>query len=304
MQTYHSKEFPHQLLGSILTIGSFDGIHIGHQAILKKVNALRDIHNLPSVCISFHPHPREVLSGQMIPKLTCTPEKIAKISSLGVDYYWEIPFDMEFASLSPLYFLKHIVAPKLQPQHILMGPNHRFGSGGSGTIDTFHQLGYHPIVVPEVPQASSTLIRSHLLKGQIFLANQALGYSYTIQGSVVKGQEIGRTLGFPTANIVPDCSDKLLPQHGVYSCKVHIPQSTKVYIGALSIGTNPTISKESTKTLIEVHILDFEGDLYHKEVRIELQNFIRLQENFDSLDDLVLAMKKDIKKIQRIHSSE
>lgn len=301
MKVFQTKEFPLQLDASVMTIGSFDGIHEGHQALLKALKAYKDMFNFPSVCISFSPHPREVVGGQTIPKLTCHPEKIAKIEELGVDYYWEIPFDFEFASLSPQYFLQNLVIPKLNPQNIILGPNHRFGAGGSGTADTFHQLGYQPTVIPEVTNVSSTLIRSYMHKGQLYLANQALGYPYPIHGNVVKGHGVGRNLGFPTANVEPSCPDKLLPKDGVYSCRVYIPDSKVSYYGAMSVGTNPTISKQNQDKTVEVYILDFTGDLYGKELRLEVLNFLRFQEAYDNLEDLTKAIKEDVDKVKQLH---
>lgn len=283
---------------TILTIGTFDGVHLGHKKILEKVVSRAKEENIESVVLTFFPHPRMVLQEKSEIKLLNTiTEKIALFEKIGIDYLIIHPFDYKFSRLTAEEFVKTILVDTFNIQKIIIGYDHRFGRNRTADIDDLivfgndYQFDVEQISAEEINAIaiSSTKIRTAILDGNIKLANQYLGYSYSFSGTVVKGKQIGRTIGFPTANIQIDEDYKLIPKNGVYIVKSTIEGKT-VY-GMMNIGNRPTVDGENRT--IEVHFLNFNKDIYDTPLEIILLDYIREEVKFNSLDDLKAQINID-----------
>jgi riboflavin biosynthesis protein ribF len=283
---------------SALTIGTFDGIHIGHQRIIAQVvDTARQRHLIPTV-LTFFPHPRMVLNPSAPIALIQTIEERANLlEKYGIEQLVIQPFDKEFASLTAEDYVKEVLVKKLKAKVIIIGYDHRFGKNRSAGIEELKAFGeqYHFEVI-EIPvqevdslSVSSTKIRSALNQGNIEQATHYLGYPFSLSGKVVHGQKIGRTLGYPTANIQVANTHKLIPKIGVYAV-YSIIEGKKIY-GMLSIGKNPTI--EGKGESIEVYFFDFDKDLYEKEIRVYFVAFLREEVKFHSLEALKTQLKMD-----------
>ncbi len=288
MKIFNSINDFHCSKKTILTLGTFDGVHIGHRKILEKV-----IHNTEngkeeSLVLTFFPHPRMVLQGQSDVKLLNTiQEKIDLLSYLGIQNIVIHPFDEAFSKLSAEEFVKTVLVDQFQIHKIIIGHDHRFGRNRTANIDDLVAFGekynfeVEQISVEEIKDVSisSTKIRKALNEGNMTLANEYLGYEYFLTGIVSKGKQLGRTIGFPTANLFIKEIDKLIPRNGVYVVKSVI--NNKIVFGMMNIGFNPTVS--GGKLAIEIHYFDFNADLYDQEVRVSLLKFIREEQKFDSV---------------------
>ncbi|MEB3003816.1 bifunctional riboflavin kinase/FAD synthetase [Capnocytophaga sp. G2] len=283
---------------STLTIGTFDGIHIGHQRIIAQVvDTARQRHLIPTV-LTFFPHPRMVLNPSAPIALIQTIEERANLlEKYGIEQLVIQPFDKEFASLTAEDYVKEVLVKKLKAKVIIIGYDHRFGKNRSAGIEELKAFGeqYHFEVI-EIPvqevdslSVSSTKIRNALNQGNIEQATHYLGYPFSLSGKVVHGQKIGRTLGYPTANIQVANTHKLIPKIGVYAV-YSIIEGEKIY-GMLSIGKNPTI--EGKGESIEVYFFDFDKDLYEKEIRVYFVAFLREEVKFHSLEALKTQLKMD-----------
>ncbi|MBQ5873383.1 MAG: bifunctional riboflavin kinase/FAD synthetase [Bacteroidales bacterium] len=292
----------------ILSIGMFDGVHKGHQALLKELVQEAEREKTCSMVISFDKHPRQVVSDNEneVKILQTDSERIEKLSDSGVDYLVILHFTKEIAKLEASEFLD-LVIENINPKALLLGYDNRFGRKGSTQFDDILAKGeYKNIKIRRTQdcvwyndiEISSTQIRKALEKGEVNLANQMLGYAYTIEGKVINGYKIGRTLGFPTANIQLT-NNKLLPQDGVYAVECQIDDKT--YKGVLSIGERATFNIEGKS--IELHIFFFERNIYNKEIKIEFKEFLRKQEKFPSVDALVEQIKKDCENAKNILSN-
>lgn len=283
---------------AIVTIGTFDGVHIGHKKIIEKLVSQAKKRNCESIILTFFPHPRMVLQQHDDIKLLNTiNEKSELLEKTGVDNLIIHPFDKEFSELSAEEFVKTILIDKLKIQKIIIGYDHRFGNNRSANIDDLIVFGekynfeVEQITVEEINQIaiSSTKIRNFLLSGQIVEANSYLGYNYFISGIVIKGKQLGRTIGFPTANIHIEEDYKLLPKKGVYIVKSVI--NNKTIFGMMNIGNRPTVDGKTTT--IEVHFLNFDSTIYNENIVVEILDFIRDENKFDSLDSLKNQIEKD-----------
>jgi riboflavin kinase/FMN adenylyltransferase len=287
------------------TLGSYDGLHLGHQDILHTLVDRKNekAHSL-SVVVTFDPHPQEVLrkNDTDIRLLTTIDERLELIAATGIDETIIIKFTKDFSQTSYRDFFNNTLVDKLGTSVMIVGHDHAFGKNREGDITHLQSLSAERgVAVIEVPPhilgdevISSTKIRRALLEGNIERANQFLGRSYSLSGIVVSGDKLGRTLGFPTANIqVP--SNKLIPKDGIYSAKVE--SSRKWYNAAVSIGTRPTVSVLGDR-IIEAAILDFSGDLYGSTLTISLGRFLRDQIKFDSLELLKEQIAKDIQVVK------
>lgn len=283
---------------SIVTIGTFDGLHLGHQKIISKVVQTAKVENLESIVLSFFPHPRMVLQQDNSIKLLNTiKEKEKQLEELGINHLIIHPFSYDFSQLSAEDFVKTVLVDQLHCKKIVIGHDHRFGKNRTANIDDLIVFGkkYHfdveQITAEEINEIaiSSTKIRHALLEGNIEITNKYLGYSYSFSGKVVKGKQLGRTIGFPTANIAIDEAYKLLPKNGVYIVSTII--DFKKHFGMMNIGTRPTINGENQT--VEVFIIDFNQEIYDKFVTIEVLQFIRNEQKFDSLDALKNQIEKD-----------
>lgn len=283
---------------TIVTIGTFDGVHIGHQKILKKITQIANEENYESVVLTFFPHPRMVLQQDNSIKLLNTiSEKEKLFENIGIDHLIIHPFDEEFSKLSAEDFVKKILVDQLNIQKIVIGYDHRFGKDRSANLDDLIEFGIkynfevEQISAEEINNnaVSSTKIRNSLLDGDIETANSYLGYSYDFTGTVIKGKQLGRTIGFPTANISIEEEYKLLPKNGVYIVQTRIDSTD--YFGMMNIGTRPTI--DGTTQSIEVYILDFDKEIYNTKLTVSILNFIREEKKFESFEHLKEQIEKD-----------
>jgi riboflavin kinase/FMN adenylyltransferase len=283
---------------TIVTIGTFDGIHIGHQKILKDLIKTAKKEGKKSVLLTFFPHPRMVLQkDNKILLLNTIEEKSGLLEKMGLDYLIIHPFSKEFSRLTALDFVRDILVNKLNTSRLIIGYDHHFGKNREGNI---HQLKEYSLLydfkVEEIPaqdiddvSVSSTKIRTALKEGNLKTANNYLGYHYMINGTVVSGKKLGGTIGFPTANLEIKEPYKLIPKTGVYIIKTHI--NTDLYTGIMNIGFNPTVlGKHQT---IEAHLFDFNEDLYGKEIMIEFIYFLREEHKFKSVKELVVQLNID-----------
>ncbi len=285
----------------VLTIGTFDGVHLGHQKILKRLNKEAENIEGESVLFTFYPHPRMVLfpESHNLKLLQTQAEKMEKLKTFGLQNIIVYPFTKEFSRLSALEFVRDFLVDKLKIKKIVIGYDHQFGKNREGTLEFLKEMGeIYDFEVIEIPakeideiNISSTKIRNALLSGDIETANLYLGTPFSITGKVESGKAIGRTLNYPTANLNVESETKIIPMNGVYAVKVHLPNN-EIKNGMLNIGTNPTVGFDDAKK-IEVHILDYDGDLYDKYITVELFNKIRDEQFFENLERLQEQLKKD-----------
>ena len=283
---------------TILTIGTFDGVHLGHQKVLERLTNSAKENNLESTVLTFFPHPRTILNPNKPLKLiNSVKERTELLNRSKVDNLIIHPFDKNFSELDPEKYVVEILVKKLKAKIILIGYDHKFGKNRTADITDLKiygkKYGFKVIEIKaeEISNIaiSSTKIRKAISEGNISTAKKYLGYDFSLSGKIVHGKSIGRTLGFPTANIEVKEEYKLLPKNGVYLIQSVINHNK--YFGMMNIGIKPTI-KESSKT-IEVNFFDFEGDLYDKNIEVNIKKFIRDEIKFDSLELLKSQIQKD-----------
>ena len=282
-----------------LSIGIFDGVHKGHQSIIKKLNSIAQEKNLESAILTFWPHPRTIFNpNDDLKFLNTIEEKIYLLEKKGVQNLFLKEFDEEFRNLTGVEFVKQILVEKLNVKHLIIGHDHTFGKNRSGDFGLLKKMSSEYDFEVEQVEAvdfqkkniSSTQIRNALLEGNVKEANEMLGYVYSVSGEVVHGKKIGRTIGYPTANIAADPA-KLLPKKGAYIVDVFV--KNKHYKGMLSIGTNPTVNGNSLST--EVYILDFNGDIYDEIISVNFRDFLHDEIKFESLEKLIERLDEDKK---------
>ena len=282
----------------MVTIGTFDGVHIGHKAILKRLVETAKKENLDSVVLTFFPHPRMVLQQNVDIKLINTiEERTELLENTGLDHLVIHPFTHAFSRLTALEYVRDILVNSLKAKKIIIGYDHRFGRNRNADIEDLKEFGktynfeVEEISAKEIDDVavSSTKIRKALNEGDIETANNYLGYNFMISGEVVKGKAIGRTINYPTANLKLKEKYKLVPKNGVYIVQSTI-EGEKIF-GITSIGTNPTVG--GTEKTIETHFLNFNKDLYGKEITIAFLKYIRDEETFDSVEILKQEIEKD-----------
>ena len=299
MKVYkHLSEF-NPIKNAVVTTGTFDGVHIGHQKIIHRVKEIAHQIAGESVIITFHPHPRLVLfpEDNHLKMLNTLPEKIQLLAASGIDHLIIIPFTKEFSRLSSVDFIQQILVDQIGTKKLVIGYDHHFGKNREGSFEHLKHYGpSYGFEVEEIPKqdvndigVSSTKIRTALAQHQIEIANQYLGYPYAMEGIVVKGDQIGRSIGFPTANIQIQESHKLIPADGIYA--VHIQWHSQTYKGMLYIGDRPTVKR--SKKVIEVNIFDFDKEIYDEQIQVKLIQYIRGDQKFDSLDALKLSIQQD-----------
>ena len=283
---------------SVITIGTFDGVHIGHKKIINQLTSISSKNNLISILLSFFPHPKMVLQNDKELKLINTiQEKEGLLNSLNLDYLIIKEFTKEFSRLSALEFVRDILVNKLNAKHIIIGYDHHFGRNRTANIEQLKEFGeLYDFKVTEILAQdiddiaiSSTKIRKALINGEIKLANKFLGYNFFFSGDVVHGNNIGKTISFPTANIKVDQPYKLIPKNGVYIVKTIIDNQTT--FGMMNIGYNPTF--DGKQKSIEIHFLNFNKNIYHKNLTIEMIMRIRNEIRFNSVDDLKKQLGQD-----------
>jgi len=282
----------------VVTIGTFDGVHIGHKAILNRLVSTAQKEDLDSVLLTFFPHPRMVLQKDTSIKLiNSIEERISLLEPTGLDHLIIHPFTKAFSRLTALEFVRDILVNKLQAKKIIIGYDHRFGRNRNANIEDLREFGItYGFEVEEISAqelddvtVSSTKIRKALEEGDIETANGYLGYPFMLSGTVVKGKALGRTINYPTANLQIEESYKLIPMAGVYIVKSEMNDAT--IFGITSIGTNPTVG--GTENTIETFFLDFSEDLYQRKLKIEFLSHIRKEETFETLELLKEAIQKD-----------
>ncbi|RAK23842.1 riboflavin kinase/FMN adenylyltransferase [Flavobacterium aquaticum] len=283
---------------TIITIGTFDGVHLGHKSILEKMKNATQNNQYESLVLTFFPHPRMVLQQDSSIKLLNTiDEKATLLEKFGIDNLIIHPFDEVFSNLSAEEFVKNILVNKLNIHKIIIGHDHRFGKNRTADINDLILFGkkykfeVEQINAKEIDEiaVSSTKIRKALLEANIKLANEYLGYSYFISGKVVEGKKIGRTIGFPTANIQINENYKLLPKNGVYIVSSKIDNI--LHFGMMNIGKNPTLGDNEQS--IEIHFFDINEDIYNKNLQISILEHIREEQKFNSLTELQAQLEKD-----------
>lgn len=303
---YGIDEFAkHCKCATCVAVGTFDGLHLGHRFIVEQLVDTAKIHNLKSVILTFDPHPRKVLFPERGLNLILSPEeKVEVLSTTGIDYLVVHRFDKNFASINSEDFMNKVMVGKLGMRHLVSGFNNHFGCDRMGDVEVLKQYGHRfgfevsrlDAAMLNGISASSTSVRNALLEGDVETAASILGYSYYISGTVVHGRHIGTKIGFPTANIQPDCTDKLIPKSGVYAAEFQVDGA--LYKSVVNIGENPTVSNNGVTT-IEAYILDFKKDIYGKNVRVYLNRRIRDQKRFSDLEQLAEAINNDIAAVQK-----
>lgn len=283
----------------VCTLGFFDGVHIGHRHLIDQVKAEAKRLHLPSAVITFPVHPRKVLQQDYQPKLLCGyEEKLEELESTGVDYCVSIPFTVELSHLSAREFMESVLKKKIGVHTFIVGHDHRFGHNREEEFSDY--VRYGEMLDIRVKRAtelrfddhevSSSQIRRLLAEGKIKIANKLLTYNYRLSGKIVEGYQVGRTIGFPTANIQAWEKYKVIPALGVYAVFVQI--GNEIYKGMLYVGTRPTLHKDSAIS-VEVNIFDFNDDLYNKSLSVEFIDFVRPDMKFDNTESLVRQIKQD-----------
>lgn len=287
------------LANAVVTSGTFDGVHLGHQTILARLTEVAKASNGQSVLITYWPHPRTVVSNdsQDLKLLTTLDEKIDLLDLAGVDQLVVIPFTRSFSQLSSEEFIRQILIEKIGTKKLVIGYDHRFGRDREGGFDYIqaHQSEYG-FGVEEIPRqdveavgVSSSKIRAALNEGNVKTANRFLGRPYSLTGTIVKGRQLGRTIGFPTANMQVDDPGKLIPANGVYA--VDVDYGGQTLGGMLNIGFRPTVA--GTSQTIETYIFDFDKDIYGEHLTLRFREFLRPEQKFDGLPALVAQLKQD-----------
>lgn len=285
----------------VVTIGTFDGVHLGHQKVILRLQEFAKQHEGETVIFTFHTHPRLVTlpNENNLRLLTTLKEKINLFEKYGIDHLIIYTFDKEFSELSYSEFVEKILIEKIGTHCLVVGYDHKFGKNREGGFDylkncakkfNFEIERLDALLVDE-DSVSSTKIRNALQNGEIEKANQYLGYQFTLHGKVVEGKQLGRRLGFPTANIEASDKFKIIPGYGVYAVKVEL--NSTIYNGMLNIGTRPTFNNNADNRSIEVNIFDFEGDVYGKEITLQFVGKIREEQKFESIEMLVKQLETD-----------
>lgn len=288
-----------RIKNSVVTIGTFDGVHVGHQKIINRLVHIAEANKLQALVLTFFPHPRMVVQKDLSIKLINTiDEKAAQLQQLGVDHLVLKEFTNTFSRLSALEYVRDVLVNKLKVKHIIVGYDHHFGRNRTATIEDLIEFGkFYGFEVTQIDAqevgdvaVSSTKIRSALSEGNIRVANDFLGYNFMLTGTVVKGKGLGANLSFPTANIFIEEPYKLIPKQGVYLVQSKI-ENQLVY-GMMNIGKNPTVSQDN-KTHIEVHFFNLDANLYSKTLKIELLEHLRSEIKFPNIEALKVQLEKD-----------
>jgi riboflavin kinase/FMN adenylyltransferase len=308
MQIFHGTENANILRPTVLTLGVFDGLHLGHQKIMETVSTRARAADAVATAITFDPHPRSVLHPDSAPPLLQTlDQRLANFKILGIEQAIVIHFTPEFAAQDAELFLKRIVLERLQAKEIYLGHGFAFGRGRGGNIDLLRrmseQFGFAADEVPEVRlrgiRISSSGIRQLLKDGRVNLARRMLGRPYGIEGVIIRGDRRGHTIGFPTANLKPQ--NRVVPKYGVYATATLIDGRWRK--GVTNIGVRPTFESESDPS-IETHIFDFDGNLYGSVLRVRFLHRIRNERKFNGIDELKAQIEKDVRTAKRYFSRE
>jgi riboflavin kinase/FMN adenylyltransferase len=299
MKIYHHIDEFKPVKNAVVTIGTFDGVHLGHRKIIDRIKQLAKASGGETVILTFFPHPRMILhpEDQALKMINTMDEKAQLLEQLGVDHLIITPFSRDFSNQTAEEYIRDILVKKIGTKKIVIGYDHRFGKDRHGGLVELQQLapvyGFEVIEIPEQDihdvAISSTRIRNALLSDDIDLANEFLGYPFFVTGKVMRGDQIGRTIGYPTANILIEETYKLIPADGIFAVKVRV--NGQEHKGMGYIGQRPTINGMTRN--IEVNIFDFDQDIYSQSIRMEFLHFVRGDIKFTSLDDLTIQLGKD-----------
>lgn len=291
-----------QIKNPVVTIGTFDGVHLGHQKILQQVRLEAEKIEGESVLLTFYPHPRMVLfpENHGLQLLQNQQEKLETLAENGLENVVILPFSKEFSQMTALEFVREVLINAIDAKKIIIGYDHQFGNDRKGNIDFLRtyakEYNYEVIEIPaeeiNAVNVSSTKIRTALLEGAVDVANTYLNKPFELNGKVVRGQQIGRTIGFPTANLDLEESTKLIPANGVYAVTVQLENDQKTHFGMMNIGFRPTISSFQ-KQSIEIYLFDFQSDLYNSHLKVRLHKRMRAEEKFLNLANLKTQLSKD-----------
>lgn len=309
MKVYTSPDTFLDVKKPVLTTGTFDGVHMGHRKIIDRLRNIADETGGETVVFTFFPHPRMVLfpDNTDLKLLNTQSEKIELLEKAGVDHLIIFPFTREFSRLTAVEYVRDILVNKLHIHRLVIGYDHQFGRNREGSIENLKEMGpLYDFEVEEIParmvddvNVSSTKIRHALLNGDMQSARNFLGYDYPLSGLVVSGKQIGRSIGFPTANLKIIDQHKLIPGDGVYAVHVHMKKGH--YRGMLNIGTKPTVNEDaSPQKSVEVHVFDFEGELYNEILKVEFVEKIREEKKFANLEELKQQLLNDRLSVKQI----
>jgi len=282
----------------VITVGTFDGVHVGHQKILNKINSIAKKNNGETALLTFDPHPRKILfnNGDSLKLINTLQEKIQLLKEYGLDHLIIYPFTKDFSRITPTSYVRDLLVNQLNVSTLVIGYNHQFGRNREGNIDLLHELSdVYNFKVEEISakeineiKVSSTKIRESLNSGNIIQTNNYLGHDFSITGKVTEGNKIGRSIEFPTANILIQEKEKIIPTNGVYAVKVKF--NAKWFKGMMNIGFRPTLKKPNNEPVKEVHIFDFNENIYGEEIEVVFKAHIRNEEKFSDIN----ALKKQL----------
>lgn len=292
----------------VVTMGTFDGLHIGHLHVLKQLKQKTEATGGQSVILTFWPHPKKIIGSGDIELLNTIEEKTELFEKNHIDHLIILEFTKDLAELTYIEFVEKILVDKLQIKHLIFGYDHRFGKNGEGTFEKLNPLArqysfeLHKLEEVRIGHAvSSTRIRHAISAGHVNEASKMLGYPYQLKGKVIHGEQLGRKIGFPTANLKITCPYKLIPGNGVYACKAYL--NGKAIPAMMNIGVKPTINDKKERS-IEVHLIDFSDNLYDIEIRVELIKRIREEQKFHSLKELSAQLENDKKYTLKLFEKE
>lgn len=295
-------------INPVVTIGTFDGVHEGHRKVIRRLQKLAQNVNGETVIFTFYPHPRLVLDSENngLRLINTLEEKKVLLEAAGIDHLVIYPFTKEFSMLSYTEFVEKILVNQMGMKYLVVGYDHRFGHKREGTYEDLKvfadQLNFkierQEVLNMDAINVSSTKVRKAISEGDILTANKYLGYRFFIKGDVIDGKKLGHKIGFPTANIDPQESYKLVPKDGVYAVKVDVDD--KRYLGMLNIGVRPTVNNQLDNRSIEVHILDFDENIYYKNITIHFYQRIRNEQLFAGIDELKEQLAKDREEVKKI----
>ena len=294
IQVHRNIEHLPSFSKAVITIGTFDGVHQGHQQIIQLMKEEAEAVNGETVIITFHPHPRKILTGGKgeVKIIYTLEEKIELLDQQGIQHVVVVEFNNDFANQTAEEYVENFLVKKFHPHTIIIGYDHKFGTKRSGNYQLLEKLGEtFNYRVREIPEQilnnviiSSTKIREALLQSSIDTANRYLGHPYFFSGKVIEGNKLGRTIGYPTANLHIEDPEKLVPKNGVYAVSVTIAESKQIFNGMMNIGNRPTIN--GTTRTVEVHIFDFDQTIYGEKMKVYVKHYLRSEKKFDGLDQL------------------
>lgn len=286
--------------GTVVAIGNFDGLHLGHMELVKQLQKIKDEHNLLSAILSFYPHPLQYLKNVQVHTILTQKEKELRLEELNIDVFRRVTFDDTVSNYSPLEFVVNILKNEMNAKYVIVGEEYKFAKNREGNTKILKEICEQydiEVIIVEHKQygeqkISSSNIRKSIVNGDMKSCNEMLGYNYFAYGAVSHGKKIGRTIGFPTANLLVD-KEKLLPPNGVYASITCIDNNK--YKSVTNIGHNPTIDNGLIDKVIETHLFDYDEDLYSREIKVELIKYLRTEVKFDGIEQLKIQLELDCK---------